>query len=59
MALMLNLTDLQSDLPSSFEGQITCLVDFDAMDIASPSNSDLQRSYEIPSKATTKIRFQS
>ncbi len=57
-ALLLNLTALPQNLPNRFEGEVTCLVDFDAIDMARPSDEMLERAYEIPTEATTTLRFQ-
>ena len=59
MGLVLNLTALPSDLPKKSDGKIRCLLDFDLIGMDIPSDSELRRAYEIPSEATTTIKFQS
>ena len=57
MALKLDLIELPSDLSGNFDVTVSCLLDFEALGMARPNQSTLDRSYEIPSEARAKITF--
>lgn len=59
IGLILNFTALPDNLPNRFDAEVTCIVDFDELGMVRPSDSELNRLYEIPTEATTSIRVQS
>lgn len=60
LGLILNLTYLTTtttSLPIQFDGRVRCDIDFDQIGMTRPTDSVLERTYEIPTAASTTIRF--